>query len=215
MVQKEKPRRGRPRAYDPDQALAQATAAFWDAGYSATSLDDLSAATGMNRPSLYGAFGDKRALYLKSIEGYRAMAQAAMQKSLPYEGTLREALGKLYDRAISLYLSGEHGARGCLLTGTAATEAVMDPDIRRAARAALEEIDAAFEARIRHGRDHGDLPRSADPAMLGKLASAILHTLSIRARTGAPRAMLEAIAGTGVELICGAGKPSRRKVVQR
>ena len=211
MVQKEKARRGRPRAYDPDQALAQATAAFWDAGYSATSLDDLSAATGMNRPSLYGAFGDKRALYLKSIEGYRAMAQAAMQKSLSYEGTLREALGKLYDRAISLYLSGEHGARGCLLTGTAATEAVMDPDIRRAARAALEEIDGAFEARIRHGRDRGDLPRSADPTMLGKLASAILHTLSIRARTGAPRALLEAIAASGVELICG----SRRKAASR
>jgi len=210
MVQKEKARRGRPRAYDPDEALAQATAAFWDAGYSATSLDDLSAATGMNRPSLYGAFGDKRALYLKSIEGYRAMAQAAMQKALPYEGSLREALTVLYERAISLYLSGEHGARGCLLTSTAATEAVMDPDIRRAARAALEEIDAAFETRIRHGRDHGDLPRSADPAMLGKLASAILHTLSIRARTGAPRALLEAIAESGVELICGTGK--REKV---
>ena len=215
MVQKERNRRGRPRAYDPDQALAQATAAFWDAGYSATSLDDLSAATGMNRPSLYGAFGDKRALYLKAIEGYRAMAQVAMQKSLPYEGTLGEALGKLYVRAISLYLSGEHGARGCLLTGTAATEAVMDPDIRRAARAALEEIDGAFEARIRHARDRGDLPRSADPAILGKLASAILHTLSIRARTGAPRALLEAIARSGVELICGSVKPSRRKVVAR
>ncbi|HKX08737.1 MAG TPA: TetR/AcrR family transcriptional regulator [Stellaceae bacterium] len=215
MVQKERARRGRPRAYDPDQALAQATAAFWDAGYSATSLDDLSAATGMNRPSLYGAFGDKRALYLKSIEGYRTMAQAAMQKSLRYEGSLREALGELYDRAISLYLSGEHGARGCLLTSTAATEAVMDPDIRRAARAALEEIDAAFEARIRYGRDHRDLPRSADPAMLGKLASAILHTLSIRARTGAPRALLEAIAGSGVELICGAVGPRRRKIAAR
>ncbi|HLJ19517.1 MAG TPA: TetR/AcrR family transcriptional regulator [Stellaceae bacterium] len=215
MVQKEKSRRGRPRAYDPERALAQATSAFWDAGYSATSLDDLSAATGMNRPSLYGAFGDKRALYLKTIEGYRAMAQAAMRQSLPYDGALREALTELYDRAISLYLSGEHGARGCLLTSTAATEAVMDPEIRRAARAALEEIDAAFEARMRHGREHGDLPRSADPAMLGKLASAILHTLSIRARTGAPRAMLEEIAASGVNLICGAGKPAKRKAAAR
>ena len=79
MVQKEKVRRGRPRAYDPERALAQATAAFWDAGYSATSLDDLSAATGMNRPSLYGAFGDKHALYLKAIDGLRMVrAIAAM-----------------------------------------------------------------------------------------------------------------------------------------
>ena len=215
MVQKEKARRGRPRAYDPERALAQATAAFWDAGYSATSLDDLSAATGMNRPSLYGAFGDKRALYLKAIEGYRAMAQAAMKRALPFDGSLREALSELYSRAISLYLSGEHGARGCLLTGTAAAEAVMDPEIRRAARAALEEIDAAFEARLRKARADGDLSRTAEPAMLGKLASAILHTLSIRARTGAPRALLEAIAASGVDLICGVAKPRRRKASTR
>jgi len=211
MVQKDKPRRGRPRAYDPERALAQATSAFWDAGYSATSLDDLSAATGMNRPSLYGAFGDKRALYLKAIEGYRENARAAMQQALPHEGPLLEALTHLYDRAISLYLSGEHGPRGCLLVSTAATESVMDPEIRRAARGALEEIDQAFEARFRRAADAGDLPRSADAALLGKLASAILHTLSVRARTGATRAMLEAIAAGGVELICGAVKPVRRR----
>ena len=212
MVQKAKVRRGRPRSYDPDQALAQATAAFWDAGYSATSLDDLSAATGMNRPSLYGAFGDKQTLYLKAIEGYRAMAREGMRGALPDEGPLKAALGELYRKAISLYLSGDHGARGCLLTSTAATEAVMDAKIRRAARAALEEIDAAFAARFRLARERDDLPRSADPATLAKLASAVLHTLSIRARTGTPRAVLEQIAASGVDLICGPGKPSRRRM---
>jgi AcrR family transcriptional regulator len=215
MVQKEKPRRGRPRAYDPERALAQATAAFWNAGYSATSLDDLSEATGMNRPSLYGAFGDKRALYLKAIEGYRERAREAMQEALPHDGTLKDALTQLYGRAISLYVSGEHGARGCLLVSTAATESVMDPEIRRAARTALEEIDEAFEARFRLAREQGDLARSADPALLGKLASAILHTLSIRARTGAPRAMLEAIAASGVAMICGAAEPARKKAAAR
>ena len=214
MVQKTKPRRGRPRSYDPDRALAQATAAFWDAGYSATSLDDLSAATGMNRPSLYGAFGDKRALYLKTIEGYRALARAAMQRALPQDGPLKAALGALYQAAISLYLSGEQGARGCLLVSTAATEAVTDPEIRRAARAGLEEIDEAFAARLRHARVQGDLPPSADPAALARLASAILHTLSVRARTGTPRAALEQIAASGVDLICGPGKPARRRVAK-
>ena len=59
-------RRGRPRAYEPDVALGKALDLFRTAGFAATSLDDLSAATGMNRPSLYGAFGDKRELYIKS-----------------------------------------------------------------------------------------------------------------------------------------------------
>jgi TetR/AcrR family transcriptional regulator, copper-responsive repressor len=213
MVQNTKARRGRPRSYDPERALAQATAEFWDAGYSGTSLDDLSAATGMNRPSLYGAFGDKHTLYLKAIEGYRAMARAAMQRALPPDGPLKRALGELYQRAISLYLSGGRGARGCLLVSTAATEAVMDPEIRRATRVALEEIDGAFEARFRHAREEDDLPRSADPAALAKLASGILHTLSTRARTGTPRAALEQIAASGVDLIC--GRESRRAARRR
>ena len=214
MVQKATGKRGRPRAYDPERALAEATSAFWDAGFSATSLDDLSAATGMNRPSLYGAFGDKRALYLKAIQGYSDLAQAAMRTALPYDRPLRDALSLLYDRALALYLSGEHGARGCLLTGTAATEAVMDPDIRHAAHDALEKIDGAFEARFRVARKQGDLPASSDPAMLGKLASAVLHTLSLRARTGAPRPALEAIAASGVDLICGQTKSTRRRAAR-
>jgi AcrR family transcriptional regulator len=211
MVQKERRPRGRPRAYDPERALAQATAAFWDAGYTATSLDDLSAATGMNRPSLYGAFGDKHALYLKAIAAYRKMARAAMRESLPADRPLREALTLLYARAITLYLSGEHGARGCLLTGTAATESVMEPEIRRAVREALEEIDDAFATRFRVAREQGELSGWADPATLAKLASAVLHTLSIRARTGESRAVLETVAAGGIELICASAKPTRRR----
>src|ERR1700681_4918141 len=69
-------RRGRPRAYDPEVALAKARNAFWQTGYAATSLDDLSEATGMNRPSLYAAFGDKRDLYLKTLAYYRNQSRA-------------------------------------------------------------------------------------------------------------------------------------------
>src|SRR5260370_31197386 len=71
-------RRGRPRAYQPEVALGKALDLFRKDGFAATSLDDLSAATGMNRPSLYGAFGDKRELYIKSYERYRADTRAAM-----------------------------------------------------------------------------------------------------------------------------------------
>src|SRR5215212_3734823 len=71
-------RRGRPRAYEPDMALGKALDLFRKDGFAATSLDDLSAATGMNRPSLYGAFGDKRELYKKSYESYRNRARVRM-----------------------------------------------------------------------------------------------------------------------------------------
>src|SRR5271165_2455891 len=64
-------RRGRPRAFEPETTLTRAMDVFWQDGFAATSLDDLSAATGLNRPSLYGAFGDKRALYLQAYRQYR------------------------------------------------------------------------------------------------------------------------------------------------
>ena len=83
MVQKmsdtpSKPRRGRPREYDPDRALASATRVFWKNGYAATSLDELAAATGMNRPSLYAGFGDKRELYLETLKRYRERTRAGV-----------------------------------------------------------------------------------------------------------------------------------------
>ncbi|HLI14186.1 MAG TPA: helix-turn-helix domain-containing protein [Alphaproteobacteria bacterium] len=217
MVQKLVPRRGRPRAYDPDAALARAMETFWDAGYAATSLDDLSAATGMNRPSLYGAFGDKRALYLETLERYRAAARAALKETLAGDRPLREALRHLYATALALYFSGEHGARGCYLIGTAATEAVLDPAVRAALAEALGEIDAAIEARIRLAQRQGELRADADSAALARLAAAVLHTLALRSRAGEQRAALEATAAAGIDLICGrpAVKPGSRRHLRR
>jgi AcrR family transcriptional regulator len=203
-------RRGRPPAYDRDEALERALDAFWRAGYAATSLDDLTAATGMNRPSLYGAFGDKREIYLLAMERYRESSRAGMEKLLSSDLSLRDALAAVFRAGLSVYLGGgASGARGCFLIGTAATEAVENRDVRDALAAALREFDHAFESRLRRAQKEGELPASADPAALARVASAILHTLAIRARSGEKRSALEAIASTGLDLICGPG-PARR-----
>src|SRR5476651_2506345 len=85
-------RRGRPRAYQPEIALGKVLDLFRKDGFAATSLDDLSAATGMNRPSLYGAFGDKRELYIKSYARYRADSRAAMIEIFRIEAPIRQRL---------------------------------------------------------------------------------------------------------------------------
>ena len=208
MVQKQSHRseprpRGRPRAYDPEIALQRATESFWRAGYTATSLDDLSAATGMNRPSLYGAFGDKRELYFAALRRYWELSHVAMEEALAYDRTLREALRRLYRKALASYFGGKDGPRGCFAIGTATTEAVRDPKIRALLAEGFQMIDDAFAVRIRFARDHGDLPNKADPAALAMLASATLHTLAIRSRSGASRSTLEAMADATVHLICG------------
>jgi len=203
-------RRGRPRAYDADVALARAVDAFWDAGFAATSLDDLSRATGMNRPSLYAAFGDKRELYQKALERYRERAREAFKEAFANDEPLRAALRRVFDTAISIYLSGEGGARGCFIIGTAVTEAVTDAQARAALADTLGEIDEAFARRIRSAQRNGELRGGADPVMLGKLAAAALYSLAIRARAGAARAELEAIADAAVDLIGGPRKTAAR-----
>ena len=207
MVQKTKPKlpRGRPRAYDPDEALVQARDAFWDGGYTGTSLDDLSDATGMNRPSLYGAFGDKRALYLETLDRYRELGREAMKEELSYELPVAEALRRVFARAISLYLAGRQGARGCFLIGTAATESVRDVKIRSVFAAGLHELDDQLEARLRHALEQGEIVSDIDPAALARVVCGVMNSLALRARAGDSRAVLEATAEATVRLVCNSG----------
>ncbi len=193
--------RGRPRGFDPDGALDRAMAAFWDAGFAGTSLDALGAATGLNRPSLYLAFGDKRALYRAAMRRYTEGTLAALEKLLARR-PLRAALRHTYARAIAFYLSGDKAARGCFLIGTALAEAVGDAEVRELVLSDLRDADRLFAARFAAARDEGELPADA-PAGLAALAAGVLHSLAVRARAGASAAEMDVIAEAAVELICG------------
>ena len=194
-------RRGRPRAYEPEIALSRALDVFWKEGFAATSLDDLSAATGMNRPRLYGAFGDKRELYIKSYESYRDRARVRMAEVFALDLPLRPMLLRIYGIALDMYLSGEDGPRGCFTVMTATSEAVFDPDIRALVVSGLVEMDRFFARLFRIAQERGELPASADPQVLASLASATIHTIAIRARAQVPRAELEAIVNGAVNVM--------------
>src|SRR5579862_4153414 len=159
-------RRGRPRAYELEVALGKALDLFRKSGFAATSLDELSAATGMNRPSLYGAFGDKRELYIKSYQRYRDNARAAVEDIFRVQLPLRKRLERIYQVALDIYLSGEEGPKGCFTVLTAASEAVNDPVIRAMVVDALSELDKAFARCFRIGQEKGELPGDADPVVL-------------------------------------------------
>jgi TetR/AcrR family transcriptional regulator, copper-responsive repressor len=193
-------RRGRPRAYQADVALGKALDLFRKGGFAATSLDDLSAATGMNRPSLYGAFGDKRELYIKSYQRYRDDARAAMIEIFRDDTPIRKRLARIYGMALDIYLGGE-SPRGCFTVMTAASEAVADPEIRAMVLDGFAELDKAFATCFRHAKERGELSISADPIVLSQLASATIHTIAIRARAGVPRKDLEAIVGGTIDVI--------------
>jgi AcrR family transcriptional regulator len=205
MVQKEtqdgRRPRGRPRSFDPDAVLDKARAVFWNLGYAATSLDDLAAATGLNRPSLYAAFGDKHALYLAALERSRLEATAALGAALATEAPLRAVLTVIFDRTVDIYRRGEEGQRGCFLIGTAVTQAVDDAEAREMLGRYIAETDGLFRARFE--RDAAALAKGVTPAGAGAMASGTFHTLAIRARTGAGEAELKAVGQAAVDMICG------------
>jgi TetR/AcrR family transcriptional regulator, copper-responsive repressor len=196
-------RRGRPRAYEPEIALGKALELFRKDGFAATSLDDLSAATGMNRPSLYGAFGDKRDLYIKSYLRHRDEARAKLVEIVRAQQPIREQLRRIFDAALDMYLSGDEGPRGCFTVMTVASEAVFDPDIRGLVLEGFAELDKAFLNCFQRARDNGELSASSSPEALAQMASATLHLIAIRARAQVPRKQLEATVKGAIDVMVG------------
>ena len=180
----------------------RATVAFWNFGYAGTSMDVLSGAMGMNRPSVYAAFGDKHALYLKALAEYRRSSCLAMREALSLELPFAQALERLYARAIEIYMSGELGSRGCLLIGTAATEAVHDEAIRASYAAGLRELDEEMETRMHYAAERGELRTDIPLPTLARIGCGFMNTLAVRARAGESRAALAAIAEGATSMVC-------------
>lgn len=200
-------RRGRPRRVEPAQALDRALEAFWTHGYAGTSLDALSSATGMNRPSLYATFGDKQQLYLRTLDRFGEVMEAAAGAAMAEATSLREALSGFYRAALAVYLGDgrDEGplARGCHAICTAAAEAPAEPAIRAALQAVLALIDSRLAERFRQAIAAGELPPDTDAEALGMLAGATLHSLAIRARAGTPRPVLERLVAAAVRQLLG------------
>ncbi|MEU9705652.1 TetR/AcrR family transcriptional regulator [Streptomyces sp. NPDC047981] len=183
--------RGRPRSFDRLTALEQATMAFWEHGYETTSVADLTRAMGISAPSLYAAFGDKKALFEEVVEAYAVSYGAYGGRAFEEEPTARGALGRMLREAAGLFTDPSH-PRGCLMISAATN--CSNPEVEQTLRERRARNLAAFEARIRRGVDAGELPAGTDTGTLARLYGAVLQGMSQQARDGATRAELEAVA---------------------
>lgn len=176
-------RRGRPPAYERRTALGAIRDVFWDHGYSATSLEAIAEAAGMNRPSLYAAFGDKRSMYLEAFEAATAELAPALGEALRRPG-LQAALAAFFDAAIRAYLEGAGGPRGCFVVCTATVEMLKDAEVRDRVRGAIEATEKAIEARVQKAVTAGEVRPGIEPAIVAAMATALLHSIAVRARAG-------------------------------
>ena len=204
MVQKEESRRrGRPRQFDRATALDAMREAFWNKGYAATSLDDLCVAAGLNRPSLYNAFGDKAQVFLAVLDAYVAEVRPRYEAAFRAEGTLRQVVKGIFRTAAEIYrVMDRDGGRGCLLIGAALTDATRDPQVGAAILTQLQDMEKGFYWLLSKAKGEGQLPAHADPKALAKLASSVHTALSVRMRAGEPPDALRAYVDAMIDIIC-------------
>lgn len=192
--------RGRPRQYDEGAALEAATDLFRTHGFAACSLERLSQATEMARPSLQAAFGSKSELFERTLDRFEArMAEAAEQAlSAP---RLDTALHGFFDAALRVYAPADGPALGCLVFGVATVDAPETPSVRARVRAALETVEGRLEERITRAVEAGELAETTDAPLLAQLLVSVLHSLSVRARAGDSTAQLRRLAFEGPRLL--------------
>jgi AcrR family transcriptional regulator len=188
---------GRPRSFDADQALDRALQVFWRRGYEGTSLSDLTAAMGINRPSLYAAFGDKEALFRKALDRY-AEGQAPYVKEALEQPTARRVVESLL-RDAAVLLTDTRNPPGCLnVQGALACGGDAEPVRRELAlrRVAAQKV---LGVRLKQAQAEGDLPADANPAELARYVATVLHGMSVQAASGATRAELLRVAHTALQ----------------
>jgi len=188
------PSRGRPRKFSKPDALATATGVFLKHGYDGASLDLLTTAMQIRKPSLYAAFGDKAALYDQVLDAYGEGAEQGMLAAIASGKRLEDGITALFDRAIGIYAPADGDALGCLIATTATTAAVDQPAVRARLADFLSRTDAAI-AKVIAGRLRDEGRRCAIPAAaLAAMITGTIHSLAVRARAGIPRSDLETMA---------------------
>jgi AcrR family transcriptional regulator len=183
--------RGRPRSFDRDAALEAAMRTFWQFGYEGASMAALTAAMGINSPSLYAAFGSKEALFKEAVELYLATEDQKTQCTLAEQPTARGAVAAMLARAVA-NLTDPAGCRGCLLVLGDSNASPEHGGIHDYLAQRRKEIQAALEERIKRGIGDGDVPPHAAVKTIAAFFMTVLQGLSLRARDGASReAMLQ------------------------
>ena len=178
--------RGRPRTFDRDTVLDRALVTFWAKGYTAASLDDLTESMGINRPSLYAAFGSKHDLYMEVIDRYSATLGCQPVKALLGEPDIEKAVAAFFEATIRCVTSKD-GPKGCMIVSVAAEDAETDEQVRNKLTGMFAETNRVITDRFLVAQDNGQLSQESDPEALAHMTISITHSFSTRARVGASR----------------------------
>lgn len=187
---------GRPRAFDMDQALDRALEVFWRKGFEGATLCDLTAAMGINPPSLYAAFGNKEGLFRRALDRYEAQHEAMWQEALEAP-TAYEAISRLL-KGTAKSLGDERNPPGCLMVQGALCGGDECDAVKQELAARRDASVTLIRERLKRAKREGDLPADADPASLARYVATVIHGMAVQAASGATRKELERVAATAM-----------------
>jgi TetR/AcrR family transcriptional repressor of nem operon len=188
----------RPREFEREDVVQKALEVFWRQGYQVTSVQDLVAATGLNRGSLYDTFGDKHGLFLEVVEYYRSHVTARRLARLEEPGPAREKIATFFKEVIEFSV-GEGRLLGCLMTNSAIELAPHDRDTRLAVAANMGAMEAAFRRVLTRARRNGELAAEKSPTDLARFLTATANGLRVMAKVSPDRATLRSVVRIALE----------------
>jgi TetR/AcrR family transcriptional repressor of nem operon len=195
----------RPREFNEDAALDAAMHCFWNKGYQATSVRDLEAETGLTTPSLYNAFGDKRALFRRSLERYAEHSArvriARLEAKMPPKEAIRAFITEIVEHSLN-----DKERRGCLIVNSALEIAPHDPEIGAEIATRLAEVEAFFRRCIVAAQKDRSVPPDRSPKDVARLLLGVTIGIRVVARTNPDRQLLEGMARPALALL---NKPKR------
>lgn len=185
--------KGRPRGFDADEALDKALHVFWRHGYEGASLSDLTEAMGINRPSLYAAFGNKEELFRRALDRYAEKGPGAVYRNALAEPSARAVVERLLN-GVAEFLTEPNNPPGCLAVQGAlscgeASELIKSELCRRRA-----DNECALRERFERAKTEGDLSADADAAALARFIFTVTQGMSVQVAGGASRADLLMVA---------------------
>lgn len=177
--------RGRPASFEHDAALEKAMFVFWAYGYEGASLAALTGAMGINKPSMYAAFGSKEDLFRKAVQKYLAGPVSFVAESMK-EPTSKQIATKLLAGAAEFLTCGEH-PHGCMVIQGALTCGEGSGHIQKELIAQRQSYESALANRFAQCRSAGDLPEGTDVAALARYVATVHQGMSVQATSGATK----------------------------
>lgn len=205
----------RPRLFDETTVLDAALGSFWARGYEATSVRDLTAAMGISGPSLYNAFGDKRALFAEALDHYCRTRTHPMLRRIESKHAGSAAISAFFAEIIERSIE-DRERRGCFLINSALEVAPHDKLIAKVVGAHLDAVRAFFVRELSGSRISEKAPRSADVDSAADHLLAVLLGVRVLARTRPERDLLEGIVAIALKMLnADGGSVRRRRGVQQ